>query len=69
MSYDPIAAEFEIQRLRENQKKLLQDRKDLIRALRALQSDCINKDATQVVDGDAFFESRNLLTRMNLSGS
>lgn len=63
------AAEFEINRLQENNKQLRDDRKALIKALRELQSDCVNKDASQVVDGDAFINSRSLLTKMNISGS
>lgn len=68
-TYNIQAAEFEISRLQENNKELREDRKALIMALRELQSDCVNKDASQVVNGDAFINSRSLLTRMNVSGS
>lgn len=63
------AIDFEIERLQQNNKSLLKDRRDLINALRELQSDCVNKDSSAVIDGDAFAASRNLLTKMNVSGS
>ncbi|AUR89655.1 coil containing protein [Vibrio phage 1.127.O._10N.286.52.E12] len=67
--YNHKAAEFEIERLQNNNSQLRTDRKALIRALRELQSDCVNKDASQVLDGDAFIQSRQLLALMNISGS
>ena len=67
--YNREAAEFEITRLQNNNNSLLTDRKALIKALRALQSDCVNKDANDVINGDAFIESRSLLALMNVSGS
>jgi len=67
--YNIEAAEFEIERLKNNNSQLRTDRKALIKALRALQSDCVNKDASGVIDGDSFAQSRQLLTLMNISGS
>lgn len=66
MNYNVEAAEFEINRLQENQVKLLRDKHDLIKALRLLQSECVNRDSS-VTDSDAFIESRCLLTKMNIS--
>ena len=67
--YNIEAAEFEIERLQNNNNQLRTDRKALIKALRALQSDCVNKGESGVIDGDAFAQSRQLLTLMNISGS
>lgn len=69
MHYNWKEVEFELERKTNMIKSLLDDRKQLIKSLRALQSDCVNKDASSVIDGDAFIESRCLLTKMNVSGS
>lgn len=65
--YNWKEAEFEIGRKSQAIDKLRQEKKELIQSLRALQSDCVNKDASEVIDGDAFAESRALLHKLNIS--
>ncbi len=69
MNYNWKEVEFELDRKSKLIQDLLNDRKELIKAMRLLHSDCVNKDASSVIDGDAFIESRLLLTKMNVTGS
>jgi hypothetical protein len=59
--------DFELNRQSKKIGELLKDKRDLMDALRILQSECVNQDASGVVDSDAFCHSRSLLTKMMIS--